>query len=84
MGWFHRSAIEWSSINVHIKDNKLVFTLKLNDEKKANIACGKVKRGKTKLLGITYDEEKDILIYTSSGGTISFGTVAKQFEKMVK
>jgi len=78
-----RSAIKWSSILVKIDDDKLVFTLKLDDEKKANIACGKVKRGKTKLSGITYDEDKDILIYTASS-PISFATVAKQFENMVK
>jgi len=82
MGLF-RSDIDWSKITVTIKDNKLVFTIQLQDEKKANFACGKIKRGKSKVSGMEYDEARDLLIYTVEPST-SFGIVAKQFEKMVK
>jgi len=70
--------INWKEIQVNLESGE--FSLKIDDEKKANIAAGKISRHSPK--NMTFDHTTDVLTLKAEK-TISFKEVVDAFEEMI-
>ena len=78
-----KKPIDTNNITVRAKENSLVFTFDL-EGKQADLAYGRVKRGKSKSTELfQFTEAKDALILEKST-EMTFGEVSKAFRDFFK